>query len=219
MRELAPGVHVAEQPVRFLGLEVGTRMTVLNLEGGLFVHSPIDMEPSSIAHLGAPRWVVAPNKLHHLFVGRWIEAGYEAWAAPGLSDKRKDLRFHGVLEPEGPSPFGPDLEFLALRCMPAVNEVVFFHKPSQTLILSDLLFNFPATAPWMTRAFMRLFGAHPGCRASHLERVAMKRDVARAELAQILEWNFERIILAHGQILESGGPQALRAAYHWLNLG
>ncbi|MEM1023738.1 MAG: hypothetical protein AAGD10_08740 [Myxococcota bacterium] len=218
MRELAPGLHVADQEVKFLGIEMGTRMTILNLDGQLLVHSPIDVDPSSVAHLGEPRWVIAPNKLHHLFVAPWVEAGLEGWAAPGLPEKRADVDFHGVFDADGKSPFGPDVDVLPMRCMPAVNEVVLFHRPSRTLILSDLLFNFPPTAPWATRAFMRLFGAHPGCRASHLERLTMKRDIARAELGRILEWDFERVILAHGDILESGGPHALRAAYHWLDL-
>ena len=77
------------------GLEVGARMTVLALEGGLLVHSPVAVDPETVAHLGTPRWVVSPNKLHHLHIGPWIEGGLEGWAAPGLPEKRPDLAFSG----------------------------------------------------------------------------------------------------------------------------
>lgn len=218
MRALAPGVHVLERPQRFLGLEIGARMTVLELEGGLLVHSPVDVDPEVVACLGKPRWVLAPNKLHHLYVGRWIEAGIEAWAAPGLPEKRRDLRFSGVIESAGGSPFGEEVRVMPLSSFPLSNEVVVLHRPSRTLVLTDLLFNFPESAPWATRFAMRCAGAHPGCRASLLEQVGMRRSVARREMGEILGWDFDRIVLAHGDIVESGGRDAMRRAYRWLGV-
>jgi hypothetical protein len=42
------------------------------------------------------------------------------------------------------------------------------------------------------------------------------RAAARASLERILAWDFDRVIVAHGEILESGGREALRAGYSWL---
>lgn len=215
LRQLAPGVHVVEAPQRFLGLEVGARMTVLELDGGLLVHSPVAIDPAAIAHLGAPRWVVAPNLLHHLHVGPWAAAGLQAWAAPGLADKRPDLRFHGVLE-SASRPFGDEVEVLPLRCLPMTAEVVLLHRPSRTLIVSDLVFNFPATAPWRTRAVMRCLCGYPGCRTTLIERWAIRRDVARRELGRLATWDFDRLIMAHGEVIETGGKSALAGAFRWL---
>ncbi len=215
LHEIAPGVHVAETSQRFLGLEFGARMTVLELDGGLLVHSPIAIEPARVAQLGAPRWVLAPNLLHHLYVGPWIAAGLEAWAAPGLADKRPDLRFAATVEPDS-RPFGDELRLLPLSCFSMSNEVVVFHRPSRTLIVTDLLFNIPATAPWATRAAMRCLCGYPGCRTTLLERVGMRRDAARRELGAIAGWDFDRIIMAHGEIVETGGNAAFRRAFAWL---
>ena len=217
LRTIAPGVHVLDTSQRFLGLEMGTRMTVLDLGGDLLVHSPVGVPPSVVESLGTPRWAVAPNLMHHLHAAPWLDAGLEGWAAPGLPDKRPDLRFEGVLE-TGPSPFGPDVETYTLRCFSMTNEVVLLHRPSRTLVVSDLVFNISPRAPWLTRAAMRCLGGYPGCRVTALERFGMRRDLAREDLATIAGWDFDRVIMAHGEIIETGGKAAVLDAFRWLGL-
>ncbi len=215
LREVAVGVHVVEAPQRFMGLEVGARMTVLELAGGLLVHSPIALEPAAVEEVGTPRWVLAPNLLHHLYVGPWAAAGLEVWGAPGLAEKRPDVRFQGTVGP-GSRPFGAEVELMALGCFGMTNEVVALHRPSRTLIVSDLVFNFAPTAPWLTRAGMWCLCGYPGCRTTLLERVGMRRAAARREVEALLGWDFDRLIMAHGEIIETGGKAALRGAFGWL---
>ncbi len=217
LNTLAPGVHVVDAAQRFLGLELGARMTVLQLQEGLLVHSPIGVAPSVIEHLGHPRWVLAPNLFHHLYIGPWVGAGLEGWGAPGLPEKRSDVRFEGVVR-GGTSPFGDEVETHVLRCFSMTNEVVLLHKPSGTLLVSDLVFNISRSAPWMTRVAMRCLGGYPGCSVTLLERVAMRRDRAREDLATIASWDFDRIVMAHGDVIETGGKQALLRAFRWLSL-
>jgi hypothetical protein len=190
-------------------------MTVLKLGEGLLVHSPIDVPPSSLTDLGEPRWVLAPNKLHHLFVGPWVAAGVEGWAAPGLPEKRTDVAFAGVLE-TGTHPFGPEVEVLALKCFSFSNEVVLFHKPSKTLVVSDLVFNIPSTAPLLTRAVMWCICGYPGCKATAVERLGMNRSVAREEIRTVLDFDFDRVIMAHGDVMETDAKVAFEDAYRWL---
>jgi len=217
MREIAPGMHILERPLRFLGIEMGTRMTVLQLSDGLLVHSPIDIPPETLKELGEPRWVLAPNKFHHLFVKPMVDAGLEGWAAPGLPEKRRDVSFNGVVE-SGTHPFGPDVEVVTLSCFSLSNEVVLFHKLSRTLLVTDLVFNFPPTAPWLTRAAMRCMCGYPGCQTSLLERVGMNRAIAREEIASILDFEFERIVMAHGDVIERDARETFAHAYRWLGL-
>ena len=64
-------------PLRFLGLEVGARMTIVRLSGSkLLLHSPIEETPELVREvraLGTVAHIIAPNRLHHLFVGEWQE--------------------------------------------------------------------------------------------------------------------------------------------------
>lgn len=211
MRELARGVHVVERPQRFLGLEVGARMTVLALAGGVLVHSPLDVDPAPV---GA-RWVLSPNKLHHLYVRRWTDAGVEAWAAPGLASKRPDVPFAGEIT-GADHPFGDEIAAFPLRSFSLTNEVVVLHRPSRTLVATDLVFHFPRTAPWLTRAAMACTCAYPGCRTSALEQLGVRRALGRQEIRALLALDFDRLVMAHGEVIETGGRAALADAYRWL---
>ena len=88
----------------------------------------------------------------------------------------------------------------------------------RTRVLTDLVFHFAPTAPALTRGAMWLAGSYPGCRASVLEQVLMRREVARAELRELLSWDFDRLIMAHGEVIETDGKAALRGAYRWLGV-
>ncbi len=214
LERIADGVHAMVVEQRFFGLEVGARMTVLELDGGVLVHSPVAVEPAAI---GQPRWVLAPNLFHHLHVGPWLDAGCEGWAAAGVADKRSDLRFHGVVEP-GRQPFGPDVELFALQCFPFSNEVVVHHRPSRTLVVTDLVFHLAPTAPWLTRAAFRCLCGYPGCKTTLVERLGMRRALARQEIGALLALDFDRLVVAHGEVIESGGRQALAGAFSWLGV-
>jgi hypothetical protein len=215
LRRLAPGLHVLDAPQRFLGLELGTTMTVFDLDGQLLVHSPVAVPPCVLRPLGDPRWALAPNLMHHLYVGPWLEAGLEGWAAPGLPQKRPDLRFAGVID--GPThPFGPDIVTHTLRSFAMTNEVLVLHRPSRTLVVTDLVFNIGPTAPWLTRVGMRCVGGYPGCRVTVLERFGMNRAAAREDLAVIAGWDFDRVVMAHGEVIETGAKQSILNAFRWL---
>lgn len=217
MRTVAPGVHVVDAEQRFLGLDLGARMTLLELDGGVLVHSPVAVPVETAASVGRPRWVVAPNTFHHLHVGPWVASGIEGWCAPGLVAKRPDVAFAGELTERG-SPFGDEVLVVPLTCFSLTNEVVLLHRPSRTLVVTDLLFNLAPTAPWLSRAAMACLCAYPGCSSSLLERVAMHRGRARDDLRGLLALDFDRVILSHGEIVETGGKDALAGAFRWLGI-
>jgi len=103
LKSIDTNLWTVDRPFGRLVGSIGTRMTVIKLaDGGLFLHSPVKLDPelrAALDQLGPVRFVAAPNRAHHLFVGDYIGAFPEAtiFAAPGLPEKRKDLNFHGVL--------------------------------------------------------------------------------------------------------------------------
>src|SRR5262249_49528589 len=157
---------------------------------------------------GTVRWIIGPSKVHHFFIGDYLAAypNARAYGAPGLAEKRKDLRFEGVLGDEPPAAWRDEIDQHLFRGSPRINEIVFFHHPSRTLLPPDLAFNVTATKPSNARFFHWLVGATGRFGPHRLVR-ALVRDhaAARASVARILEWNFDRITVTHGEVLESGG--------------
>jgi len=226
LRPLDRDIWVAERLQRFYGLEVGTRMTVIRLSGErLLLHSPVELDPElrrELDSLGRVCFAVAPNRVHHLYAGKVAEAYPEArlWVAPGLERKRPDLRFVAVLGDDAPAEWRGAVEQVFFRGRPYENEVVFFHRASRTLILCDLAFNFGPSAAAPTRWLMRLLRSYGRFGPSKLDPWLIRdRRAARASLERILDWDFDRVVVAHGDVLERGGREALRLGYAWLLAG
>jgi hypothetical protein len=223
LRSLAPDLWVAEQPLRFLGLEVGTRMTVARLPGGrLWLHSPIERSRALAAEVeehGEPAFVVAPNRLHHLYASEWRTAypASQLYAAPGLDAKRPDLAIDAVLGDAPPPAWSDVLDQALVGGYPFANEVVFFHRPSRTLIASDLFFHVGEEAALPTRLAFRAMGAYGRPATTPLERLLIRdRAAFRRSLDRILGWPIERVVMAHGSVIETGGRAAVAEAYAWL---
>ena len=223
LTEIDSDVWVADSALRFVGLEVGARMTVVRLpDKALFLHSPLALTPklkSEVEALGEVKHVISPNKFHHLYAGEWIEAFPDAafYATPGLSDKRPDLDCSNVLGDQPESAWAETVDQVVLDGFPFANEVVFYHRPSKTVIAADLAFNIDESSPPLTRAVFRLARTYGRLSPTLLERVLIRNKAAfRRSLDQILDWPFERVIVSHGKISESGGREQLRQGYAWL---
>ena len=223
MQQLHPDLWITDSPLRFLGLEVGARMTIVRLpDGKLLLHSPIAATADLIREvksLGPVAYIVAPNLFHHLFVGEWQRAcpGASVHVCPGLDAKRDDLTIAGVLTDEPEVGWRDVIDQVLLRGFPFANEVVFFHRPSATLIVSDLAFNIGPNSPPLTRLIFRLGGGYGRLSPTLLERLLVKdRPAFRRSVERILEWPFERVVVAHGEVSEKGGREELVRGYSWL---
>jgi hypothetical protein len=226
LRKLAENLWVEERSQRFYGLEVGARMTVMRLaDGSLLLHSPVSLDPQlrrELDSLGAVRYAVAPNRFHHLYAGEVAKAYPEArlWLAPGVERKRPDLEFVDVLGDEAPEEWHDEVAQIFFRGRPFENEVTFLHRPSRTLVLCDLAFNFGPHAPPATRLLLRLVGGYGRFGPTRLDPILIRdRPAARQSFERILAWDFDRVVIAHGEVLEAGGPAALRVGYDWLLAG
>ncbi len=224
MRELDEELWVEDRPLRLLGIEVGARMTVVRLEdGGLFLHSPVALDAdlrSDLDALGPVRCVVAPNMLHHLFVAPYRDVYPSArfYAAPGLREKRGDLSFDVDLSDEPPPEWRGEIDQQILHGIPRANEVVFLHRASRTLILTDSAFNVFEVESLLSQLFFRLVGVHRRFGPSKIfRRLVRDPAAARRAIDAVLCWDFERVIVSHGIVLQRGGHRLLRAAWAWLD--
>lgn len=210
--------------VPFFGLPYPTRMTVIRLsDGGLFIHSPIELTAAvraEVDQLGPVRHLVSPNKLHHLFVAQWQDAYPDAksWASPGVR-KKTSFDWDHDLEEEAPADWRDEIDQLIFRGSALLDEVIFFHRRSRTLVVVDLIQNFdprPISRP--LRMIFRLIGAlGPDGQAPLDFRLSFfDRPAARECLARMLAFEPERVIIAHGVGAREDGTAWLRHHFRWL---
>jgi hypothetical protein len=223
VRALAPGLWVADRPFSTGLAELGTRMTIVRLaDGGLFLHSPVKLDDATrraLDALGPVRAVVCPSRVHHLFAGDYVAPYPDAklYGPPGLAEKRKDLRFHATLGDEPEPAWRGVLEQHLFRGHPLLGEVVFFHGATRTLITTDLVFNVPVGRTRGARLFYWLVGAEGRIGPHRLIRVTLRdRKAARASADRILGWDFDRITVTHGDVVERGGHEAFRSGFSFL---
>jgi len=224
LRALAPGLHAIDRPFRFMGVEIGTRATVVALDSGdLLVHSPVRFGEdvrAALAPLGPVRHLVAPNRMHHLALADWVRAYPEAslHGPPGLRRKRPDLAFATVLDDVAPRAWAGQLDQLLLRGAPRYDEVAFLHRRSGTLLLADALFGWGPEDPPLTRLAARVLGAYGRWARPHNDLLGKIVDPAalRGSIERVLAWDFDRIVISHGRVVERGGRAVLRDAYAFL---
>lgn len=227
LREFGPDIWVAEGPVvPFLGFAYSTRMAVIRLsDGGLFVWSPIALSAElkqAVDDLGPVRFLVSPNKLHHLFLGEWKQAYPQArlYASPGLRAKRKDLAFDADLGEAPEAAWAADIDQVMVQGSRFLTEVVFFHRASGTAIFTDLIQNFPPDwfKGWrgVIARFDGLVAPHPGAPRELRASFLFHRRQARAAVERILAWPIERVLIAHGDCATSDGADFVRGAFDWL---
>jgi hypothetical protein len=189
----------------------------------LFVHSPVHLDDvirAALDRVGPVRHVVAPNRFHHLYAADYPRNYPEAklYAAPGLETKRRDLHFDAILSDETPAAWRGQIDQLIFRGFSPLNETVFFHRASRTLLLTDLLFNMSHTDSAWTRIVMTLDGGFGGPAVARTFRLLMRmrKRAMMDSLARTLQWDFDRVTLAHGDIVERNAKSVLQDAYSFL---
>jgi len=224
-----PLVYMAYPGLPFLHFPFPTRMTVVTLgNGDLWLHSPTAYTAEladELSGLGRVAHLVSPNLLHYANVAAWKERfpGATAWASPGVLKRAKsqgiDVRFDRELDARDvPQAWRQDLRQTVVPGK-LMDEFVFFHEASRTLIVTDAIQNFeldkmrqPYRAlAWLGRAYAPRGQIPVDLRMTFLFNRAAIRRAARDMLA----WQPARIILSHGRCIERDVPGALRFAFRF----
>jgi hypothetical protein len=225
LTEYVPGqIWLKQYPIRFMGIEFNSRMTVIRLpDSRLILHSPCPMDTETKAGLealGEVAFVVAPGNFHHLHIES-AQAAFpqaETFICPGLERKRPELKFDWILGDRPDPRWQGAIEQRLVGGTRIIWEVAFVHVPSRVLILVDLIENVTDQTPgvnWLLRfwfkAIFRMWGRPKA--APEYQVGWGDRRVAAKSLAGILEWDFSRVILAHGDLIESDAKASLREAW------
>jgi hypothetical protein len=222
---LGDNIWSHEIRIRFGGIPLWHRMTVIRLASGdLLVHSPTKLNLASqeeFRNLGPIAAIVAPSWWHDLYLREYLSVYPDAklYGAPTLVRWNRSLPFAEMLGDRAPSLWKDQLDQVHVQGIGLfLDEVVFYHRRSRSLIVADLLFNLSEKDAWITRSMGSLvIGPFPGCRFPRLYRPAVTdRRGLRAAVERILNWDFDQIIVGHGAVVENKGKEAFGTAFRWL---
>ncbi len=231
LKPVAEDIWLVDGPaIRFYGAPFPTRMTVIRLQNGdIWLHSPIQLHPAlqeQIDALGPVRHLIAPNWIHYAYVNQWHSAYPDAKShvAPGAKQRAHkmgiELAIDTDLGDQAPVAWQGQIAQILVKGSSYHREVVFFHIPSRTLILTDLCENIPGRLlPWWIRPLARLGGVlapHGGMPRDMRLTFRHGHRELRAAVQQMIAWAPERIIIAHGDWMTSDGVAHLKRMFRWV---
>ena len=102
MTPVATGVYTGDRPFFWNKIDVGGRMCVIQLDDGLWVHSPVNLDQATkiaLNKLGTVKYIVSPNYEHLKYAKQWSDEYPEAfmWGCPGLAQKLPDIEWEGEI--------------------------------------------------------------------------------------------------------------------------
>ncbi len=213
---LAENLWLLAYPLKMLGADLRRNVTLIRLRSGkMVIHSTAPFTPEDVAAiraLGEPGWLLDGILRHDTFAseGRLAFPGIPYLAPEGFSEV---VGF--ATTPIVPAPSEWDGELLALEIQgaPEARDTALLHIPSRTLILTELVFNFGDEPIWTELLLRVAVGGehHPG--VPRPVKAGVKDEAAfKNSLATILGWDFDRVIVGHGDVIERDGKAKLRAA-------
>lgn len=218
LNAISEDLWTATFPNKLMGMEIGARSSVVRLRsGGLAIISPGPFGEDhlhALRALGEVEALIAPNTFHHLFLSQAAASFPEAARlyAPGLAAKVPGLPSGVEIGAEAIPALEGALEHKIISGV-RTNEVVFFHGASGTLILTDLAFNIHRGG-LLTRLGMRLNGGFGSFGPTRVLRSSIHdRQAFASSLQEIASWSFERIVVAHGEVIETDGRAVFLEAF------
>ncbi len=206
-------------PLKMLGADLQRNVTLLRLASGkLIVHSTAPFETADIAairELGEPTWLVDVLLRHDTFAAEGHAAFPEArYLAPPGFEAGKGIATDSLVPP--PAEWADEIAVLPVAGAPEYSEIVMLHRPSRTLVVGDLLINFPGDQGFLTELMIRVavVGGDSAPGVTRPLKHAIDDHAAFIEsLETILAWDFDRIVVGHGEPVVADAREKLRAAY------
>lgn len=231
LKPFAENIFIVDgETVNFYGMPFTTRMTVVKLDSGdLFIHSPIPLKSdlkNELDKLGTVKYLIAPNKIHYWYLDDFQKAYPEAitFTAKGVEERArqngKKFKVDYILDSTTNKFWSKEIDHVVMQGNRFMEEVEFYHKPSKTLILTDIYENFePEKISWPFRLLAWLGGALSPqggtTRDQQLLHFGRKWELKKC-VEKLMLWDIEKIILAHGKCITKNAKQELQRVFKWV---
>ena len=216
-------IRLKEYPIKYAGTKFKARMTIVRMKNGnLFIHSPCEIDESikgKINELGNVEFIAAPGYYHYFYIGSAQQAfpNAETFICPGIEKKLPEIKFDWILGDRPDPRLVEDFDQVLIRGNKYIWEIALFHKQTKTLILVDLIENFTnktKNVSWSLKFWWKMvFHMWENPKPAPEYQFGWKdKNAAHNSLMRILQWNFDKIIISHGDLIEENAKEiALKA--------
>ena len=195
-------------------MSLPVRTTIARLQNAVVMISPgSQLQLKDLKSVPGVTDIVAPNLLHCGGMLKAIEAFPQArvWGPLGAKDAKPEIPWTHQLV-KGQWLYDDELKLIPLQGMPRFNECLFVHKKSKTLIVADLFFNMDQAAGIGSWIIMNIFGTYRKFAMSRLfAKFITDKEAFTTSAQEILEQDFSKIAVGHGNLLVAGPPDVLKA--------
>ncbi|KAF9456598.1 hypothetical protein BDZ94DRAFT_1285673 [Collybia nuda] len=229
IREVVKNVWTFSRPFARFGIfPVGGRSTAIRMkDGGVWIlaSTPLNDETKSkLEELGPVKYIMGADAVHHLFLSDYKRTYPDAkLIAPKEAvenHENKQLKFDGVwgTDPAG-TKYGFEDEVCSFFSGFKNKDVAFFHPESKVMIEADLLFNLPPTEQYSKSGssgkipFFSTLSPSSWLHPRFAWNLGVDKEAMRRDAKTVADWDFEKIIPCHGDVIESDGNKAWREAY------
>lgn len=218
LKNLAPDLWLLTYPLKTLGVDLQRNVSVVRLASGkLIIHSTAPFTTADILQiqmLGKPSWLIDTLLRHDTFAaeGRRAFPSATYLAPPGFSI---NLPFQTDALLFAPPEWAEEIAIASIDGAPEFGETALLHRPSRTLIVADLIFNFPGRHGLWTDLLLHVTavgGRHDPGVTVPFKKAITDRAAYVTSVKKVLAWDFDRVIVGHGVPIESGGKEKLRSA-------
>lgn len=211
-------IRVMRFPLALAGTRIGRTVTLIRLSSGkVVIHSTAAFSREdlvAISNFGTPAAMIEATLLHDTFAqrARDLFPTIPYFVPPGFPNQ-STLSATSLAEP--PAWWNGELEVLPLEGMPQVHEHVLFHLSSRTLIVADSVFTLDSSEHWWTRFFFRNIAGikQPPGMSRFFRMLIRDRKAFQRSVQNVMIRDFDRVIVAHGEMIEHDGKAKLARAW------
>ncbi|KAJ7598648.1 hypothetical protein C8J56DRAFT_814806 [Mycena floridula] len=230
IREVKKNIWTFSRPfARFGIVPVGGRSTAVKLDAGdvwVLASTPLTEDTkSTLDNLGPVKYIMAGDIVHHIYLGEFKKAYPDAKVIgmEGLAEKKakEGLKLDGAYgsDPAG-TLYGFEDEIKSCYFSGFMNkDVAWYHVASKSLIVADLVFNLPGTEQYSkSTAYSSIpltgkMGPSSWLHQKFLWGAGTDKEAMAKDAKTVAEWDFERIIMCHGDVIETDAKKAWKDAF------
>ena len=219
MKKIGEQIWAHEDAMTLAGLQLGLRMTIVKLQDGrLWLHSPTKLSPElkqSIDELGEVAFIVGAGNGNNIWLSTWENAypDAELYVSDGIPGKVQ-LKNPKLISAAKREIWPADFLQATMPEVPLLDETVFLHQPSKSLIVTDMIQHHDDHPPQklsarIAKSLFGLLGFKGKCLAPPLKMGPVRKNKAAFStfVEQVKSWDFEQIIVTHGAVIDKDAKQ------------